>query len=84
VVRIARARGVFIFVRIFSRGIFLRESLSKVAAAAALHPMWGGSRPAATVGEAELKEFCVPLPSILSITNIGGAMRPFLKRFSES
>jgi hypothetical protein len=30
-----RARGVFIFVRNFSRGIFLRESLSKVAAAAA-------------------------------------------------
>ena len=26
----ARARGVFIFVRNFSRGIFLRESLSKV------------------------------------------------------
>jgi hypothetical protein len=25
-----RARGVFIFVRNFSRGIFLRESLSKV------------------------------------------------------
>jgi hypothetical protein len=31
----SRARGVFIFVRNFSRGIFLRESLSKVAAAAA-------------------------------------------------
>ena len=28
----SRARGVFIFVRNFSRGIFLRESLSKVAA----------------------------------------------------
>ena len=30
-----RARGVFIFVRNFSRGIFLWELLSKVAAAAA-------------------------------------------------
>jgi hypothetical protein len=32
----ARARGVFIFVRNFSREIFLRESRSKVAEAAAL------------------------------------------------
>jgi hypothetical protein len=31
----SRARGVFIFVRNFSRGIFLGKSLSKVAAAAA-------------------------------------------------
>jgi hypothetical protein len=31
-----RARSVFIFVRNFSRGVFLRESLSKVVAAAAL------------------------------------------------
>ena len=32
---IPRARGVFISVQNFSRGIFLRESLSKVGAAAA-------------------------------------------------
>jgi hypothetical protein len=32
----SRARGVFIFVRNFSRGIFLGKSLSKVATAAAL------------------------------------------------